>query len=48
MLENCLYYKELKCPYAGMYFCVSPCFNCSIGILPSLDYNTDSSVEKIK
>ena len=31
MPENCPYYSNFKCPYAGIYFCISPCFNCFFG-----------------
>ena len=31
MPENCPYYSNFKCPYVGMYLCISPCFNCFYG-----------------
>jgi len=31
MPENCPYYKNFKCPYAGLTFCTSPCFDCFYG-----------------
>jgi len=31
-MQNCPYYKNLKCPYVGM-FCESLCIDCMQGIL---------------
>jgi len=31
MPENCPYYLNFKCPYAGMYLGISPCSNCFYG-----------------
>jgi len=37
MPEFCFYHTNLRCPYVGMFFLVSPCFNCYLYIKPTTE-----------
>jgi len=48
MPEKCPYYSNFKCPYVGIVFCSSPCFDCYVGELLSSNVGIDIESGEIK